>query len=105
MIKQGVKYQRQIGTPTVIFYDYDYLMIMEPPPDLEEQSQQVMGVMLCQEVEKSTEQKLVICKDNHVAVLIRCIIEAVQKLEVCNLGIRSMHGLWLVPSSSLPKLR
>jgi hypothetical protein len=102
LIKQGIKYQRQIGTPTVIFYDYDYLMMMEPPPDLEEQSQQVMRVMLCQEAEKSTEEKLVMCKNNHVAVLIRCIVEAVQKLEVCNLGTQSMHGLWLVVLRYLP---
>jgi hypothetical protein len=52
-----------------------------PPPKLQFHSRKIMEVVLCREAEKSTQDKQVISEDNHVAVLVRCIIEAIQSLE------------------------
>lgn len=74
LLKQGMKYRSNVGARLIMFYDYEHLMIMKPPADLEEGNQYLMDVVLCSESTKSTEGNLVQMADNHVNVLMRYII-------------------------------
>lgn len=81
LIQQGVKYGGSTRAPCIVFYDYDYLLAMEPTLDLFARKPNIMlDVVLCREAVKSTRSQLVELEDNHVSVLLKYIVKAVSKV-------------------------
>lgn len=75
LLKQGIKYSQTWGVSTVLFYDYDYLLAIQPPPQLASGNNlTLMDVTICHEHTKSVESNLVVHPDNHAVVLLRYII-------------------------------
>lgn len=58
LLKQDFKYSRKWSVSTVLFYDYDYLLAIQPPAELEPGSNLTLtDVTICPEYIKSTEAR------------------------------------------------
>lgn len=90
LLKQGVKYSKKRDVSTVLFYDYDYLLAMQPPRGLRRgHNLMLMDVAICPERTKSTENGLIAHHDNHAVVLLRYIIMAAQECEAKSISSSS----------------
>ncbi|KAI1856347.1 uncharacterized protein JN550_013821 [Neoarthrinium moseri] len=79
LIQQGVKYFRATKAPMILFYDYDILLALEVPSTLLDGASDVLiGTTVWKEPQKSTEDEPVPYANNHVAVLLRMVIRAIE---------------------------
>lgn len=82
LTQTAIKYAAEVKTAVVIFYDFDTLTVMKPPSGMTHKNDNLMEVRIWKELQKSTERNLVEIRDNHVSVLIRHILDMVQKVTV-----------------------
>lgn len=81
LTQTAIKYAKQVGTPVVIFYDFDTLTVMKPPSGMVHDNDNLMEVRIWREPQKSTEDNLVETQDNHVSILIRHIVDMVHRVK------------------------
>lgn len=83
-----MKYAKEFEIPTILFYDYDTLLALEVPEALHaKESGLLMEATIWREAKKSTEADPSYSDNNHVAVLLYYIVQAVTRVEKVRLEL------------------
>lgn len=83
LVLQGTQYALKTKAPFVLFYDYDYILAMEPNPECLKKKSDLdflLDVVLFKEPVKSTEAQLIDLEENLVTLFLKYIVKAVSRV-------------------------